>query len=59
MKISELIAKLSQFPLDATVAVYDGDSGCYVTAESVRELDAREKRALGLWPQDHVVAIGD
>lgn len=59
MKVRDLIAKLSQFPLDATVAVYDGDAGCYVPAEDVAELDPEEKQTLGLWPQDRVIAITD
>lgn len=59
MKVKDLIAHLSQFPIDATVAIYDGDSGCYVPAESVGELDPEQKKQLGLWPQDRVVFIGD
>lgn len=57
MKVSDLIAALSQFPTDAQVAVYDGDSGWYVPADTVRELTPTEKRELGLSPQDRAVLV--
>lgn len=59
MKVRDLIAKLTQFPVDAVVAVYDGDAGYYVPAESVSELAPEGKRELGLLPRDRVVIIGD